>query len=216
MSPFTSSPRTVSIARPTSRAGAQTPFDSISRPRPKTPSHIPGPSVSRPSSAATQVGPTSLMQRTLSPTGNAGVPVRSHSRQPSNSLIPAPKLNLSPPSRPSSSMSNGPPSATTTSSAGVFSPQTGRAGATLYGGTSPGHTPTRNLPVTVGAPISRLTPSRAGPSSFKSASEFAPPFAPNLALQLRPVPSRFKDKYQRCRVHANVDGHSGVQSHQVG
>ena len=116
-----SPPRTVSIAQPTSRAGAQTSFESISRPRPKTPSYTPGPPVSRPSSVASQVVPTSLMQRTVSPTGNAGVPVRSHSRQPSTSLVPAPKLNLSPPSRPGSFMSNRSPSTTTTSSTGVFS-----------------------------------------------------------------------------------------------
>jgi hypothetical protein len=173
-----SPPRSVSRARSQSRAGAQTPFDSGPRSRPKTPSHIPGPSVSRPSSAASQVGPTSLMQRALSPTGDAAMSLRSHSRQNSNSLIPAPKLNLSPPSRPGSSMSNGPPSAVTTSSTGVFAPQTGRAGATLYGGASPDHTPTRHLPTTVGTSAPRLTPSRAAPSSFKSASTFAPSPSP--------------------------------------
>ena len=184
-----SPPLNVSRARPSSRAGAQTPFDfgtMVPRSRPKTPSHIPGPSASRPSSAASQVGLTSLMQRALSPTGNEGVPGRSHSRQPSSSLIPAPKLNLSPPSRPGSSMSTGPLSAITTSSTGV-SPQTGRAGATLYGGASPDHTPTRNLPVTVGTSVSRQTPSRAGPSSFKSASAFAPSPAPNFGAS---TPSR--------------------------
>jgi hypothetical protein len=102
-----SPPRSASRARSLSRAGAQTPFDSMSRPRPKTPSHIPAPSVSRPSSAASQVGPTSLMQRALSPSGNAATLGRCHSRQASNSLIPAPKLNLSPPSRPGSFMSKG-------------------------------------------------------------------------------------------------------------
>lgn len=173
-----SPPQTVSRARPPSRTGAQTPFDSFVRPRPKTPSHIPGPSVSRPSSAASQAGPTSLMQRALSPTGNG----RTHSRQASNSLIPAPKLNLSPPSRPGSSMSNGLLSAVTTSFA------TGGTGATLYAGASPDHTPTRNLPVTVGAAASRLTPSRAAPSSFKSASGYTPAPAPHSSgsTQSRP------------------------------
>ena len=181
-----SPPQSVSRSRPPSRAGAQTPFDlgnTMPRPRPKTPSHIPGPSASRPSSAASQVGPTSLMQRALSPTSNA----RSHSRQPSGSLIPAPKLNLSPPSRPGSSMSNGQLSAVTTSSAGGFPPQAGRAGATLYGGATPDHTPTRNLQATVGTSLSRLTPSRAGPSSFKSASAFTPSSAPNFGTS---TPSR--------------------------
>ena len=177
-----SPPQSVYRSRPPSRAGAQTPFDlgnTIPRPRPKTPSHIPSPSVSRPSSAASQVGPTSLMQRALSPTGSAAMSGRSHSRQPSNSLIPAPKLNLSPPSRPGSSMSNGHLSAVTSSSTGYFPPQTGRAGATLYGGASPDPTPTRNLSATAVTSVSRLTPSRAGPSSFKSASAFTPSSAPS-------------------------------------
>ncbi len=182
-----SPPQSVSRSRPSSRAGAQTPFDlgsTMPRPRPETPSHIPSPSVSRPSSAASQVGPTSLMQRALSPTGSA---THSHSRQPSKSLIPAPKLNLSPPSRPGSSMSNGHLSAVTTSSTGFFFPQTGRAGATLYGGASPDHTPTRNLSATVVTSVSRLTPSRAGPSSFKSASAFAPSSTSNFGAS---APSR--------------------------
>ena len=179
-----SPPQSVTRSRPSSRAGAQTPFDlgnTMPRPRPKTPSHIPGPSASRPSSAASQAGPTSLMQRALSPTSNA----RPHSRQASSSLIPAPKLNLSPPSRSGSSI--GYLSAVTTSSNGVSFPQTGRAGATLYGGATPDHTPTRNVVATVGTALSRLTPSRAGPSSFKSASAFTPSSAPNFGAS---TPSR--------------------------
>ena len=180
-----SPPQNVSRARPPSRTGAQTPFDSgtsLPRPRSKTPSQIPGPSMSRPSSAASQVGPTSLMQRALSPAGDGRG--RSHSRQASNSLIPAPKLNLSPPSRPGSSMSNGLLSAVTAS---FTSGQTGGAGATLYGGASPDHTPTRSLSANVGTTPSRLTPSRAGPSSFKSASAYTPSPAPHFGTS---TPSR--------------------------
>lgn len=132
-SPVTSSVSTTATSnppfssyRPPSRA--QTPSSSVilsPRLRPKTPSQIPAPSKSHWRSMSTtpsdngwdDEGPTSLMQRTFSPSqsSNGGHP-RSPSaadllppRPPSRSMIPVPSVQISTPSRPGSAMSESRP-----------------------------------------------------------------------------------------------------------
>jgi len=113
--------------RSLSRSGARTPsnqYYTTPRSRPQTPSSIPGPNLrsaiggnGRSPSPTDSEPPTSLMQRALSPNGTTS-PTRALSptdssrmtpvarqRRPSNSMIPVPKMNLNPGSRPGSSLS---------------------------------------------------------------------------------------------------------------
>ncbi|KAF9454323.1 hypothetical protein P691DRAFT_809879 [Macrolepiota fuliginosa MF-IS2] len=105
--------------RPPSRA--QTPSRNLSpttattpRPRPRTPSHIPIPKGARSVSTSAVEGlpiEHDLLSRAFSPTfsvsGNSSASAFGHPpRPPSRSMIPIPSLQLSTPSRPSTSMSN--------------------------------------------------------------------------------------------------------------
>src|SRR5258708_8430052 len=149
------------------------------------------------------------MQRALSPTAN---PTRSHSHQPSKSPIPAPKLNLSPPSRPGSSVSNKLLSGLTTSFTAVLVSRTGRAGATLYGGASPDHTPARSSPAAVVAidAVTRCAVKlQVGKCMYTTASV-------PLRRVFYAVLAGLTAEHQRRRVHVDVLRKPGVRAHQVG
>ncbi|KAL0065845.1 hypothetical protein AAF712_007148 [Marasmius tenuissimus] len=109
--------RPPSRAQTPSRAPSRGLSSTTPRPRPNTPSHIPAPtlklrSLTGPSSEAgwDDEEPTTLMQRAFSPafstasTGISGVG-GPPPRPPSRSMIPIPSVQLSTPSRPTSSMS---------------------------------------------------------------------------------------------------------------
>lgn len=104
-----------SLYRPPSRSQAHTPSQHVSpRARPTTPSHIPQPAGSHWRSMSASAshsgwdddeGPTSLMQRALSP-DRSQTPSGHPPRPPSRSMIPVPSVQVSGASRPTSAMSN--------------------------------------------------------------------------------------------------------------